>query len=89
MKVIWNTCERELGDIRSVNTMKTSLKVNLKTSKGNSLYLCKVFRKQYNQKAVYNQIHADIILLSFLQYQFARNQKLVTNIPFTCKQAFD
>ena len=41
-----DTCERELGEIRSVNTMKTSLKVYLKTSKGNSLYLCKVFRKK-------------------------------------------
>ena len=37
MKVVRNTCERELGGIRSVNAMKTTTKNNLKPSKGNSL----------------------------------------------------
>ena len=26
MKVVWNTCKRELGGLKSVNTMKTTTK---------------------------------------------------------------
>ena len=38
MKVVWNTCKRELDGIKSVSTMKTATKSSLKTAKANSLW---------------------------------------------------
>ena len=49
MKVVWNSCKRELWGTKSVNAMKAiTIKGHLKTSKGNSLlekFICKIFRK--------------------------------------------
>ena len=37
MKVVWNTCKKEFGGMKSVSAMKTTKKVNLKTPKGSSI----------------------------------------------------
>ena len=80
MKVIWNTCRRELGGMKSVNAMKANTKSSFENFQRElsfkEIYAAKVFRK-----TVYR---SELCYISFFSFNLLWNQKLVINIRFIC-----
>ena len=84
MKVVRNTCRRELGEMKSVNAVKTTTKSAFENFQRQLLfteiYLKYLEKKKKKKQFIYSSWRCYI---AFSSTNLLRNQKLVINIQFT------
>ena len=81
MKIVWNTCKKELGETKPVNAMKTSTKSLFENFQSQQHPFREIYVKYFEKSSI--QFMA--LLHSFLQFQIALYEikKLTMNIRWT------